>query len=253
MDVPKGLVTFCIRKDLSGIHSGIENATVVYSGRASLLVDYDDITYAHCEVTHRCAKQYKGVAIGIIVAPSMDTFTPGERRNTGLKKKYAEIEAENIELKAENMKVKAVNAKLKQTLKEHEIRITNLEQIDKEKTVTNTSQSPGNDRVGAISKKLFRITPLPVEDLDDSDEIELTKNQNIDLSRDLQNCMLIASPDSIEISSKDISAFSLCGSYNSTLVMFGGDFDKHTRSVCDLKTERMFMFSGIIDILDTKT
>lgn len=57
-----------------------------------------------------------------------------------LKKKCTEIETENIELKAENMKVKADNAKLKQTLKEHEIRITNLEQRDKEKTVTNVSQ-----------------------------------------------------------------------------------------------------------------
>ncbi|RIB19028.1 hypothetical protein C2G38_2141828 [Gigaspora rosea] len=44
------------------------------------------------------------------------------------------------------------------------------------------------------------------KDLDDSDETELTKNQNIelDLIRDLRNCMLIASPDPIEISSKDI-------------------------------------------------
>ncbi|KAF0492586.1 hypothetical protein F8M41_021607 [Gigaspora margarita] len=35
-----------------------------------------EITYAHCEVTRRCAKHYKSVAIGIIVAPSMSAFTP---------------------------------------------------------------------------------------------------------------------------------------------------------------------------------
>ncbi|CAG8695417.1 20410_t:CDS:1, partial [Gigaspora rosea] len=55
-------------------------------------------------------------------------------------------------------------------------------------------------------QKTIPNTPLPAEDLDDSDETELTKNQNIelDLIRDLRNCMLIASPDPIEISSKDI-------------------------------------------------
>ncbi|CAG8478252.1 1294_t:CDS:2 [Cetraspora pellucida] len=42
-----------------------------------------------------------------------------------------------IDPETENAKLKADNAKLKQTLKEHEIRITNLEQRDKEKTVTN--------------------------------------------------------------------------------------------------------------------
>ncbi|RIB09501.1 hypothetical protein C2G38_2044269 [Gigaspora rosea] len=54
-------------------------------------------------------------------------------------------------------------------------------------------------------QKTIPNTPLPTEDLDDS-ETELTKNQNIelDLIRDLWNCMLSASPDPIEISSKDI-------------------------------------------------
>ncbi|CAG8463651.1 17195_t:CDS:2 [Acaulospora morrowiae] len=44
------------------------------------------------------------------------------------------------------------------------------------------------------------------EDLDDSDEIELTKNQNIelDLIRDLRNNMLIVTPDPIEIPLEDI-------------------------------------------------
>ncbi|CAG8718857.1 10122_t:CDS:2, partial [Cetraspora pellucida] len=85
------------------------------------------------------------------------------------------------------------------------------------------------------------------------------------------------------------SAFSLCGSDNNTLVMFGGDFgitnpinlvftynlktlqwsnpvtssqppNKATRSVCDFRTGKMYMFSGSSDtvnpnmnILDTKT
>ncbi|CAG8451636.1 1813_t:CDS:2 [Acaulospora morrowiae] len=49
-------------------------------------------------------------------------------------------------------------------------------------------------------------TSLPVEDLDDSDEIELIKNQNIelDLIRDLRNDMFITLSDPIEIPSKDI-------------------------------------------------
>ncbi|CAJ0641321.1 12283_t:CDS:2, partial [Entrophospora sp. SA101] len=57
--------------------------------------------------------------------------------------KFAEVEAENIKLKAENVKVKAENIeikagdmKLKQALEEHETRITNLEQKDKEKIFT---------------------------------------------------------------------------------------------------------------------
>ncbi|CAG8814063.1 12486_t:CDS:1, partial [Racocetra persica] len=85
------------------------------------------------------------------------------------------------------------------------------------------------------------------------------------------------------------SAFSLCGPDNNTLVMFGGDFgttnptnlvftynlktlqwsnpvtssqpsNKHTRSVCDFRTGKMYMFSGTfntanptMNILDTKT
>ncbi|CAG8845953.1 26291_t:CDS:1, partial [Racocetra persica] len=77
--------------------------------------------------------------------------------------------------------------------------------------------SQGNDRDNIESsvdiasqisnqQKTIPNTSLPAEDLDDSDEIELTKNQNIelDLIQDLQNCILIASPDSIEIPSKDI-------------------------------------------------
>ena len=87
------------------------------------------------------------------------------------------------------------------------------------------------------------------------------------------------------------SAFSLCGINNDTLVMFGGDFgsapviptrlvyifeiksqiwsnpltinqpeNKHSRSVCDMKTGKMYMFSGYseptlnnMDILNTWT
>ncbi|CAG8792597.1 23902_t:CDS:2, partial [Gigaspora rosea] len=78
------------------------------------------------------------------------------------------------------------------------------------------------------------------------------------------------------------SAFSLCGSDNSTLVMFGGDFgvtnpanlvfiydtktlkwsnpttigqpsNVHTRGVCDFKTGKMYMFAGSMYILDIKT
>ncbi|CAG8840533.1 15238_t:CDS:2, partial [Gigaspora margarita] len=53
IDVPEGLVLFCVRKDL-----------------------FDrKITYTHCEMTHRCTKHYKNVAIGIIIAPSMSAFT----------------------------------------------------------------------------------------------------------------------------------------------------------------------------------
>ncbi|CAG8605503.1 14825_t:CDS:2, partial [Dentiscutata erythropus] len=99
----------------------------------------------------------------------------------------------------------------------------------------------------------------------------------------------------VNLSSKSIipphswSAFSLCGPENSTLIMFGGDFgsttpanlvftyntktpqwinpitpgqppNKHTRSVCDFKTGKMYMFSGSLntvnasmDIFDTKS
>ncbi|CAG8625525.1 8723_t:CDS:2, partial [Gigaspora rosea] len=198
-----------------------------------------------------------------------------------LRYKFAEVEAENIKLKAENEKVKAENTdikadnvKLKQALEEHETRITNLEQKDKVKAITNVSQSSNNTPISDISDnasaRMCRLTPnsdvyqetktrcttspiyiktkssenkeydiktvsqgndrnniessvdiasqisnqqktipntsLPAEDLDDSDEIELTKNQNIelDLIQDLQNCILIASPDSIEIPFKDI-------------------------------------------------
>ncbi|CAG8712007.1 34056_t:CDS:2, partial [Racocetra persica] len=76
--------------------------------------------------------------------------------------------------------------------------------------------SPENDRDNiersvdttqiSDQQKTIPNTHLPMENLNDSDEIELTKNQNIelDLIRDLQNCMLIALPDPIEIPSKDI-------------------------------------------------
>ncbi|CAG8517538.1 6775_t:CDS:1, partial [Scutellospora calospora] len=54
--------------------------------------------------------------------------------------------------------------------------------------------SLGNDQ-----QKTTTNIALPEENLDDSDEIELTKNQNIklDLIRDLRNSMLIAIPDPI--------------------------------------------------------
>ncbi|CAG8852810.1 4217_t:CDS:2, partial [Gigaspora margarita] len=32
------------------------------------------ITYAHCEMTTKCAKHYKSVVIGIIVVPLMSVF-----------------------------------------------------------------------------------------------------------------------------------------------------------------------------------
>ncbi|CAG8624482.1 13666_t:CDS:1, partial [Acaulospora colombiana] len=61
--------------------------------------------------------------------------------------------------------------------------------------------SQGNDQ-----QKTITNTSLPAEDLDDSDEIELTKNQNIelDLIRDLRNSMLIVTPDPIETPPEDI-------------------------------------------------
>ncbi|CAJ0631193.1 1579_t:CDS:2 [Entrophospora sp. SA101] len=61
--------------------------------------------------------------------------------------------------------------------------------------------SQGNDQ-----QKTIMNTSLPTEDLDDSDEIELTKNQNIelDLIRDLRNSMLIITPDPIETPPEDI-------------------------------------------------
>ncbi|KAF0544482.1 hypothetical protein F8M41_002811 [Gigaspora margarita] len=34
-----------------------------------------DIVYAHTEVTRRCAKKYGVVAVGIVVVPSMDSFS----------------------------------------------------------------------------------------------------------------------------------------------------------------------------------
>ncbi|RHZ50848.1 hypothetical protein Glove_490g15 [Diversispora epigaea] len=59
----------------------------------------------------------------------------------------------------------------------------------------------GNDQ-----QKTTTNIALPAENLDDSDEIELTKNQNIelDLIRDLRNGMLIAIPDPIETPPEDI-------------------------------------------------
>ncbi|CAG8732423.1 8102_t:CDS:1, partial [Ambispora leptoticha] len=59
----------------------------------------------------------------------------------------------------------------------------------------------GNDQ-----QKTITNTSLPAEDLDDSDEIELTKNQNIelDLIQDLRNSMLIVTPDPIETPPEDI-------------------------------------------------
>ncbi|RHZ63522.1 hypothetical protein Glove_329g27 [Diversispora epigaea] len=61
--------------------------------------------------------------------------------------------------------------------------------------------SLGNDQ-----QKTTTNTSLPAENLDDSDEIELTKNQNIelDLIQDLRNGILIVTPDLIETSPEDI-------------------------------------------------
>src|SRR6185437_12447643 len=76
-----------------------------------------------------------------------------------LRYKFAEVEAENIKLKAENEKVKAENTdikadnvKLKQALEEHETRITNLEQKDKVKAITNVSQSSNDTPISDISE-----------------------------------------------------------------------------------------------------
>ncbi|CAG8655553.1 5471_t:CDS:1, partial [Dentiscutata heterogama] len=55
-------------------------------------------------------------------------------------------------------------------------------------------------------QKTIPNTPLLAEDFDNSNETELNKNQNIELNliQDLQNCILIALPDLIEISFKNI-------------------------------------------------
>ncbi|CAI2200015.1 18914_t:CDS:1, partial [Funneliformis geosporum] len=63
--------------------------------------------------------------------------------------------------------------------------------------------SSGNDQQKTIPRLELKFTT------DDSDEIELTKNQNIelDLIRDLQNCSIVAPPNEqhLTIKSSEVS------------------------------------------------
>ncbi|CAJ0908354.1 4762_t:CDS:2, partial [Entrophospora sp. SA101] len=100
-----------------------------------------------------------------------------------LRYKFAEVEAENIKLKAENVKVKAENIeikagdmKLKQALEEHETRITNLEQKDKEKIFTSVSQYPVNSN-NIPEQIILRSEDVPAS----------SKSNNVSNSGDLNN------------------------------------------------------------------
>ncbi|CAG8712529.1 hypothetical protein C2G38_2184267 [Gigaspora rosea] len=53
-----------------------------------------------------------------------------------LKKLNSKLQAENTELRNENAKVKHENAELRQDLEGHESRITKLEQVKKEKSIS---------------------------------------------------------------------------------------------------------------------
>ncbi|CAG8595636.1 6244_t:CDS:2, partial [Acaulospora morrowiae] len=88
-----------------------------------------------------------------------------------------------------------VSKEIIQSIREKKIRDQNLSS-DNNSSCDIKTVSQGNDQ-----QKTITNTSLPAEDLDDFDEIELTKNQNIelDLIRDLQNSMLIVAPDPIEI------------------------------------------------------
>ncbi|CAG8632085.1 12198_t:CDS:2 [Ambispora gerdemannii] len=121
---------------------------------------------------------------------------------------YGEI----VEVKAENIKVKAENIKLRQVLEEHEVRFTNLEQRDKEKTnliakldddikkikqsSTNTSISPemksDNTHEQTASRKtglhLFRnsedfLTPDTSDNVSNSDIYQELKTRSLASSR----------------------------------------------------------------------
>ncbi|CAG8486714.1 4514_t:CDS:2 [Acaulospora morrowiae] len=76
-----------------------------------------------------------------------------------------------------------------------------LEEKEENEFLNLRYKEQGNDQ-----QKTITNTSLLTEDLDDSDEIELTKNQNIelDLIRDLRNSMLIVTPDPIETPPEDI-------------------------------------------------
>ncbi|CAG8450887.1 14140_t:CDS:2 [Acaulospora morrowiae] len=118
---------------------------------------------------------------------------------------------------------KSVSDKIRQHNKE-KLQAQNSTLYDKSSCDIKTV-SQGNDRDNIESsvdiasqisnqQKTILNTSLPAEDLDNSDEIELTKNQNIelDLIRDLRNGMLsreasftaIAIPDPIETPPEDI-------------------------------------------------
>ncbi|KAF0497003.1 hypothetical protein F8M41_020819 [Gigaspora margarita] len=109
-------------------------------------------------------KQPKGTT-GIIVSPSMDSFTSGtidasleiaepleplesEPSESELLEQLppypiivTDLQAENTELRNENAKVKRENAKLRQSLEGHETRITKLEQGKKEKSISTVNSN----------------------------------------------------------------------------------------------------------------
>ncbi|CAG8524491.1 8369_t:CDS:2 [Acaulospora morrowiae] len=87
-------------------------------------------------------------------------------------------------------------------IREKKLREQNSLSYDKDNSSCDIKTvSQGNDQ-----QKTTTNIALPAEELDDSDEIELTINQNIelDLIRDLQNDMLIAIPDPIDTPPEDI-------------------------------------------------
>ncbi|CAG8819770.1 1013_t:CDS:2, partial [Gigaspora rosea] len=94
-----------------------------------------------------------------------------------------------------------------------------------------------------ISKKTISNTPLPAEDLDDSD-VELTKNQNIelDLIRDLRSGSTIASPteDSEQNSSMESSQIT------TQSLIFTGVTDKTART--QIYKEMLKHLSGITPV-----
>ncbi|CAG8443799.1 4821_t:CDS:1 [Cetraspora pellucida] len=128
--------------------------------------------------------------------------------------------SENKEIKFLNqVHRETVSNEIKERNREKKLQAQNSLSYNKDNSSCDIKTvSQGNDRNNIESsvdiasqisnhQKTIPNTPLPVEDLDNSDEIELTKNQNIelDLIQDLRNCMLIVSPDPIEIPFEDIA------------------------------------------------
>ncbi|CAG8719814.1 10101_t:CDS:2, partial [Racocetra fulgida] len=128
--------------------------------------------------------------------------------------------SENKEIKFLNrVHRETVSNEIKERNREKKLQAQNSLSYNKDNSSCDIKTvSQGNDRNNIESsvdiasqisnqQKTIPNTPLPAEDLDNSDEIELTKNQNIelDLIQDLRNCMLIVSPDPIEIPFEDIA------------------------------------------------